>query len=113
MYAHYSSSTGDRILSLVGPFFGINSASGFTLSSGVEDPKIVVTTSRDPSSRLQQFAKEFRLLIPNCQRINRGGYVLNDLVELCRGNEITDLVILHEHRGGIVDRVAASTYLMY
>lgn len=67
--------------------------------AGVEDPKVVVTTSRDPSSRLQQFAKEFRLLIPNCQRINRGGYVLNDLVELCRGNEITDLIILHEHRG--------------
>lgn len=67
--------------------------------AGVEDPKVVVTTSRDPSSRLQQFAKEFRLLIPNCQRINRGGYVLNDLVELCRGNEVTDLIILHEHRG--------------
>ncbi|KAL8425242.1 hypothetical protein Efla_002308 [Eimeria flavescens] len=67
--------------------------------AGVEDPKVVITTSRNPSSRLQQFTKEFRLLIPNSQRINRGGYVLNDLVELCRGNEVTDLIILHEHRG--------------
>ena len=25
--------------------------------AGVEDPKIVVTTSHDPSSRLKQFAK--------------------------------------------------------
>lgn len=60
---------------------------------------MVLTTSRDPSARLQQFAKEFRLLIPGCQRINRGGYVLSDLVDLCRGNDVTDLIILHEHRG--------------
>lgn len=67
--------------------------------AGVSDPKVVITTSRNPSSRLQQFVKEFRLLIPNCQRINRGGYVLSDLVELCRANEVTDIIVLHEHRG--------------
>ncbi|KYK70040.1 brix domain containing protein [Toxoplasma gondii TgCatPRC2] len=67
--------------------------------AGVEDPKVVLTTSRNPSSRLQQFVKELRLLIPNSQRINRGGYVVNDLVELCRSNNVTDLIIIHEHRG--------------
>ncbi|KAL8443366.1 hypothetical protein Emed_006890 [Eimeria media] len=67
--------------------------------AGVEDPKVVITTSRNPSSRLQQFTKEFRLLIPNAQRVNRGGYVLGDLVALCRSNQVTDLIILHEHRG--------------
>ncbi|KAL8438436.1 hypothetical protein ACSSS7_000179 [Eimeria intestinalis] len=67
--------------------------------AGVEDPKVVITTSRHPSSRLQQFTKEFRLLIPNAQRVNRGGYVLGDLVALCRSNQVTDLIILHEHRG--------------
>lgn len=67
--------------------------------AGVEDPKVVLTTSRNPSSRLQQFVKELRLLIPNSQRINRGGYVVNDLVELCRSNSVTDLIIIHEHRG--------------
>lgn len=66
---------------------------------GVEDPKVVLTTSRNPSSRLQQFVKELRLLIPNSQRINRGGYVVGDLVELCRSNNVTDLLIIHEHRG--------------
>ncbi|KAI8146356.1 anticodon-binding protein [Fennellomyces sp. T-0311] len=67
--------------------------------AGVFDPKIVITTSRDPSSRLQQFSKEMRLVFPNSQRINRGGHVIKDIVELCRNNEVTDLIILHEHRG--------------
>eukprot|EP00124_Ichthyophonus_hoferi_P001721 Ihof_evm4s98 gene=Ihof_evmTU4s98 len=67
--------------------------------AGVRDPKVCVTTARDPSSRLAQFAKEFKLLIPNTQRLNRGNYVIKDLVDMCRNNDITDLVILHEHRG--------------
>ncbi|KAI9230710.1 MAG: anticodon-binding protein [Piptocephalis tieghemiana] len=67
--------------------------------AGIQDPKVVVTTSRDPSSRLQQFAKEMRLVIPGSQRINRGNYVMKELVQACRSNEVTDLVILHEHRG--------------
>ena len=40
-----------------------------------------------------------RLVFPNSQRINRGGHVIKDIVELCRNNEVTDLIILHEHRG--------------
>lgn len=43
--------------------------------AGERDPKILVTTSRDPSSRLTQFAKELKLVLPNAQRINRGGQV--------------------------------------
>ena len=39
------------------------------------DPKILITTSRDPTSRLTQLAKEMKLVIPNAQRINRGGQV--------------------------------------
>lgn len=67
--------------------------------AGVHDPKILITTSRDPSSRLQQFAKEMRLIFPNSQRINRGNYVIKDVVNACKSNEVTDLIILHEHRG--------------
>lgn len=66
---------------------------------GVKDPKVIITTSRDPSSRLTQFLKEMRILIPNSQRVNRGAYVVKDLVELGRKNGVTDLIILHEHRG--------------
>ena len=63
------------------------------------DPKVLVTTSRDPSSRLTQFVKEVKLLMPTSRRINRGAQVLPDLVELCRSNDFTDLVVVHEHRG--------------
>lgn len=89
--------------------------------AGVEDPKILLTTSRDPSSKLQQFAKvrfpstclcknssakdhltilqEMRLCFPNATRINRGNFVMKELAETCRANNATDLVVLHEHRG--------------
>eukprot|EP00392_Amoebophrya_sp_AT5.2_P000156 g156.t1 len=66
---------------------------------GVRDPKIVITTAREPSSRLMSFVKEFRLLLPNAQRINRGSYVMKDLVEMARKNDVTDICIVHEHRG--------------
>lgn len=67
--------------------------------AGIEDPKVIVTTSRDPSSKLKIFAKEIKLLFPNSQRINRGGYELKQLVESCKANEVTDLIIVHETRG--------------
>lgn len=63
------------------------------------EPKILVTTSRDPSSRLVQFAKEMKLLLPGSRRVNRGGLVVSELVESCRNNDFTDLVVVHEHRG--------------
>lgn len=66
---------------------------------GVKEPKVVITTSRDPSSRLTQFLKEMRILIPNSQRVNRGAYVVKDLIDLGRKNDVSDLIILHEHRG--------------
>lgn len=66
---------------------------------GVEEPKILITTSRDPSGRLTQFLKEMRLLLPNAQRVNRGSYIMKDLIDLSRKNDVTDMVILHEHRG--------------
>ncbi|PPQ67826.1 hypothetical protein CVT26_007073 [Gymnopilus dilepis] len=84
--------------------------------AGVQDPKIVITTSRDPSSKLLQFAKvnesaskylvpdlkpskEMRLVFPNSHRINRGNYVVKELAEACRANDVTDLIVVHEHRG--------------
>lgn len=67
--------------------------------AGVEDPKIVVTTSRDPSSKLKQFAKEIKLIFPNSQRMNRGNYEIKQIVEACRANDVTDFIIVHETRG--------------
>ena len=63
------------------------------------DPQILMTTSRNPSNRLMQFLKEMAIIVPNAERINRGAYVMDDLVSLCLKKNLTDLVLLHEHRG--------------
>ncbi|XP_016370013.1 U3 small nucleolar ribonucleoprotein protein IMP4-like [Sinocyclocheilus rhinocerous] len=67
--------------------------------AGVEDPKIMVTTSRDPSSRLKMFAKEMKLMFPGAQRMNRGNHEVKTLVHACKANNVSDLVIVHETRG--------------
>jgi U3 small nucleolar ribonucleoprotein protein IMP4 len=38
-------------------------------------------------------------MLHNAKRINRGGYIVNDLVNLCLTKDLSDMVILHEHRG--------------
>lgn len=71
----------------------------YALLSGVTDPKLLITTSRSPSSRLLQFAKEMRLLFPTSIRLNRGGTVLPQLATSCLATGFSDLLLLHEHRG--------------
>ncbi|KAG8197546.1 hypothetical protein JTE90_007282 [Oedothorax gibbosus] len=65
----------------------------------VEDPKIVITTSRDPSVKLKQFAKELKLIFPNSQRMNRGNYTFKALIEACKANDVTDFIMVEEVRG--------------
>ncbi|VEU19457.1 DEKNAAC100677 [Brettanomyces naardenensis] len=67
--------------------------------SGLAEPKVVITTSRSPSARLSQFTKEIKLMFPNSMRINRGNYIMPALVETCKKSGITDIMVLHEHRG--------------
>lgn len=38
-------------------------------------------------------------MLPNSQRLNRGGYKLSEIVETCVKSQFTDMVILQEHRG--------------
>ncbi|OBR07591.1 Brix domain-containing protein [Colletotrichum higginsianum IMI 349063] len=71
----------------------------YSMLSGVSEPRVLVTTSRDCSSRLAAFSKEIRLLLPTSVRLNRGNLILPDLVQSCKSNALTDLVLLHEHRG--------------
>lgn len=59
----------------------------------------MITTSREPSARMKMFVKELRLLFPNAQRMNRGNYEIKKLVDACRANDVTDLIMVHEHRG--------------
>uniref|UniRef100_A0A1I7WJ43 Brix domain-containing protein n=1 Tax=Heterorhabditis bacteriophora TaxID=37862 RepID=A0A1I7WJ43_HETBA len=67
--------------------------------AGTHDPKIVITTSRDPSTKLKVFSKELRLIFPNAQRLNRGHYDVKQLVQACRANDVTDFILLTETRG--------------
>lgn len=62
-------------------------------------PRTLITTSRDPSSRLKQFAKELKLVFPNSKRLNRGNHVLEDIIKTCRASAFTHLVVVSEHRG--------------
>lgn len=66
---------------------------------GTVEPRIMVTSSRDASSRLTQFVKELRHVLPNAQRMNRGNTGIGEVVEMCRKGDYSDLVIIHEHRG--------------
>jgi U3 small nucleolar ribonucleoprotein protein IMP4 len=61
--------------------------------SGVVDPRILVTTSRDPSSRLGTFAKEIRLLLPTSIRLNRGNLILNNLVGSAKSSGLSDVIL--------------------
>lgn len=67
--------------------------------AGLAEPVVCVTTSRDPSSRLKQFAKEVKLLLPNSTRINRGNNRVDELVSSCRESDFTDIVMVQETRG--------------
>ncbi|KAK4592162.1 hypothetical protein RGQ29_016604 [Quercus rubra] len=63
------------------------------------DPKILITTSRNPSAPLTQFVKELKFVFPNAQRMNRGGQVIKEIIETCRAHDFTDVILVHEHRG--------------
>ncbi|KAL6715430.1 snoRNA-binding rRNA-processing protein imp4 [Lecanora helva] len=67
--------------------------------SGISDPRPLVTTSRSPSTRLSAFAKEIRLLLPTSIRLNRGTLILPNLISSANASALTDLLLLHEHRG--------------
>jgi len=67
--------------------------------AGILDPKVFITTSRDPSPPLIQLAKELQSTIPNSSKLNRGNHNLPELMTACKTNEITDFIIIHEHRG--------------
>ena len=37
--------------------------------------------------------------MPNSQRMNRGGHTVDQIVDMCRGEGYSDLVVVQEHRG--------------
>ncbi|KAK5949820.1 snoRNA-binding rRNA-processing protein imp4 [Knufia fluminis] len=71
----------------------------YSMLSGLSDPRPLVTTSRDPSTRLATFSKEIRLLLPTAIRLNRGNTILPNLLSSAKAAALTDILLLHEHRG--------------
>lgn len=71
----------------------------YALLSGLSDPRPLVTTSRSPSTRLATFSKEIRLLLPTAIRLNRGNTILPNLLSSAKAAALTDIILLHEHRG--------------
>ncbi|NXP71035.1 IMP4 protein, partial [Ramphastos sulfuratus] len=78
---------------------GISSQDDEYRWAGLEPPKVMVTTSREPSSRLRVFAKELCLLLPGARRMNRGRAELGALVGACQAAGVSDLLVVHETRG--------------
>ena len=62
-------------------------------------PNVHTTVQTTHRPHLSHTFQEMKLVVPNSQRINRGGMILNELVETCRSHAFTDIVVLHEHRG--------------
>jgi U3 small nucleolar ribonucleoprotein protein IMP4 len=71
----------------------------YALVSGLTEPRPLVTTSRSPSTRLSAFSKEIRLLLPTSIRLNRGGLILPNLLHSAKAAQLSDIILLHEHRG--------------
>ena len=67
--------------------------------SGIKDPRVLVMTARNPSSRLRTFSKELRLIFPGAIQPNRGTLVLDELVGAANASGFSDVVMAHEHRG--------------
>lgn len=68
-------------------------------NAGVTDPRVMVTTSRDPSQKLLEFAKEVRLIVPNAVRLNRGNISVHQLMDAARKDNFSDVIVLQEAQG--------------
>ena len=78
--------------SLLSPFFLISIPSSLS-------PFLLLLLPLPPAPSLPPSFQELRLIFPNAQRLNCGNYVMDQLVDACRANNVTDLIIVHEHRG--------------
>ena len=67
--------------------------------AGFEDPRVLLTTTRDPSQRLSQFIKELKLVFPESTRMNRGKLSTSEMMDLARRNSFSDVIVVGETRG--------------
>ncbi|KAJ0265586.1 IMP4 [Hirschfeldia incana] len=64
-----------------------------------KDPKILLTTSRDPSAPLTRFVKELKIVFPNAKTMNRGSQVISEIIEMARSHDYSEVIFVTENRG--------------
>mmetsp|Transcript_8116 Transcript_8116/g.30098 ORF Transcript_8116/g.30098 Transcript_8116/m.30098 type:complete len:316 (-) Transcript_8116:79-1026(-) len=69
------------------------------LNATLQDPKIMITTSHDPSDGLRRFMKEISLIFPGAHRVNRGKTNNETLIKTATELGYTDLIMVNEVRG--------------
>lgn len=69
-----------------------------TYMSGERPPKLLLTTSPNPSKQLLAFIKELVLIVPSMYYYKRGTYRLQSIVKYATNKEFTDVLVLAEHR---------------
>lgn len=67
--------------------------------AGVKDPRVLLTTSRNPTNKLLRFVKELKLCFPGAVRVNRGNIDSKMLIQTARSSGFSDVMIIHEHSG--------------
>jgi len=61
-------------------------------------PKILVTTNKNPHGRAFQLIREFTKMIPNTHYYKRRDYNIKQIVEYCKHQNWTDIIIVHERK---------------
>lgn len=76
--------------------------------AGVKNPKVVITTSRDPSRKLQVFIKELRLVIPNVRSAKAASPVFS--LTLRPPGRVVQAIVINRGSTGVpeVSRQAAA-----
>ena len=68
-------------------------------NQSVKSIKILKRKMRIMRYTVWNLLQEVKLMFPGAQRMNRGNHEIAALVQACKANNVTDLVIMHETRG--------------
>ena len=60
-------------------------------------PKTLVTTSRNPSGNIYEFANEISDIFPNCEFVKRKNFDVKEIVKFCINRNYTDIIIINEN----------------
>ncbi|KAK2964194.1 putative Ribosome production factor 1 [Blattamonas nauphoetae] len=64
--------------------------------SGTIEPKVMITTTRDPNRFTKRLAKELRNVVPNAVYRKRGAYSLNSVITSCTQHSYTTIILIEQ-----------------